>query len=175
MLYIKPNDSDMIYSVITLTPFKTCSGYDAIRIVSEIEIPTMINGFKFYQNEEELISDFSDYKYQYTKDSYSMIQDSNVSGVPSYTPLPTPYDSLSHRISVISSQVNDITPIIMSKNAYIDDTMVEFDYTTKQGNISAWLENGDVQVPCEFEVIENKIIVYFNALEEVSVVKVSIQ
>ena len=62
----------------------------------------------------------------------------------------------------------------MSKIAYIDDTEVEFDYI-KQGNISAWLVNGDIQMPCEFEVVENKIIVFFDALEEISIVNVSIQ
>lgn len=176
MLYIKPNGSDMEYSVITLTPFKTSHGYDAIRIVSELqEIPIMSDGFKFYRNEEELICDYSDYKYNYSKDSYSTVEDSQTSGRPSNQPLPpSDYNRLVSKINQLNTQINSITPLTMEKPVYIGDNSCEFDYV-KGGNISAWLITNDIQIPCEFEVIENKIIVYFDELENVGIVNISIQ
>ena len=175
MLYIKSNDSDMEYSVITLTPFQTCNGYNAVRIISEIDIPIMSDGFKLYMGDEELICDYSDYKYQYSSKSYSVVQDTQTSGAPSNTPLPvSPYNRLSQRVRQLNSQVNSITPIVMSTTAYIDDTEAIFD-CVKDGNISAWLTKGDIQIPCEFEVVENKIMVYFEALDEVAIVNVSLQ
>lgn len=176
MLYIKSNDSDMEYSVITLTPFQTCNGYNAVRIVTELdEIPTMTEGFKLYMDNEELICDYSDYKYQYSSKSYSVRQDAQVSGAPSNTPLPpNSYDKLSSRISQLSSQINSITPFTMSKSVYVGDTICEFDYV-KGGNISAWLVTNDIQIPCNFEVVDNKIIVYFDELEEIGTINISIQ
>ena len=175
MLYIKPNGSDMEYSVITLTPFKTSHGYDAIRIISEMEIPTMSEGFKFYRDDEDLICDYSDYKYKYSGDSYSVIEDNQTSGKPSNQPLPpSVYDKLNSRLNQLNSQINSITPFTMSKSVYIGDKSCEFDLV-KGGNISAWLVTNDIQIPCEFSVIEDKIVVYFDELEEVGIVNISIQ
>ena len=175
MLYIKPNGSDMIYSVITLTPFKTAHSYNAIRIVSELDIPIMSDGFILYQDDDKEVCDYSDYKYQYSKDSYSVVQDTNISGVPSNTPLPvSAFDKLSNRVSHINSQLNEITPITVSKPVYIGDTQCEFDLV-KEGNINAWLVCGDTQMSCTFEVIENKIIVSFEELNYVGTVYVSVQ
>ena len=62
----------------------------------------------------------------------------------------------------------------MSKDVYIGETECIFDLV-KNGNINAWVTTKDTQLPCEFDVIENKIIVSFEELEEVGTVTVSIQ
>ena len=175
MLYIKPNDSDLEYAVITLTPFKTSHGYDAIRVTSATEIPTMSEGFKLYRDDEKLVCDYSDYIYKHSEDSYSVFDDSETSGKPSNKPLPpSGYDRLVSKMNQLNSQINSITPLTMSKSVYIDDTYCIFDYV-KGGNISAWLITSNTQMPCNFEVNENQIIVYFDKLEEVGTVEISIQ
>ena len=62
----------------------------------------------------------------------------------------------------------------MSKNVYVGYTECEFDLV-KGGNISAWLVTNDTQTPCVFEVIDNKIKVLFEELNEVGTINISIQ
>lgn len=73
-----------------------------------------------------------------------------------------------------ANKVVTITPYTESKDVYIGNTECIFD-KVKDGNISAWLESDGVQIPCDFEVVNGKIRVTFEALENVGTVYISIQ
>lgn len=170
-MYIKINDSDIHYNC-TLSHFKTQNGNDGIRVIG---MPETDKGFIVYNDDDTIMSDYSDYVYIYNPNEYTTVEEVKKSASCSFQDLsPSSYDILSRRISQVSSQVSAITPLIMSKEAYVGDTTCEFDYV-KGGNISAWVVINDIQLPCSFEVIDNKIIVTFDALEEVGIVNISIQ
>ena len=71
--------------------------------------------------------------------------------------------------------VKDLTPEILSKQAYIGEKEVIFE-SPKAGNVSAWVTQVDgVQVPCTTEVTDRAIKVIFDPLVKVAIVNVSIQ
>ena len=171
-MYIKINGSDIHYNV-SLIPFKTQHGNQGIRVIGDM--PETDKGFKSYGDDDKVISDFSDYTYLYGKNEYTTVQETKKSASISFQPIPpSSYDKLSSKVNQVSSQVNAITPLTMSKNVYVGDTECEFDLV-KGGNISAWLVTNDTQTPCVFEVIDNKIKVLFEELNEVGTINISIQ
>ena len=171
-MYIKINGSDIHYNA-TVIPFKTQHGNQGIRVIGDM--PETDKGFKSYADNDSIISDFSDYTYLYGNNEYTTVQETKKTASISFQPIPpSSYDKLSSRVSQVSSQVNAITPLTMSKNVYIGDTECEFDLV-RGGNISAWLVTNDTQTACVFEVIDNKIIVHFDELDEVGTINISIQ
>ena len=180
MSYVKPNNDDTHYNV-NIMPFKSQHGHKGIRFIGE-EVPdTYTNGFKLYGDNGEVISDFSEYKYPYTPNSYTDEKDDIEYGKGANEPIyqgSSYADSLACMISAVNRKIDNVeaelTPYTESKNVYIGDTQVEFDYV-KSGNISAWLVVSDTQIPCVYEVVDNKIIVSFDELEEVGTVTISIQ
>ena len=171
-MYIKINGSDIHYNA-TVIPFKTQHGNQGIRVIGDM--PETDKGFKSYADNDSVISDFSDYTYLYGNNEYTTVQETKETASISFQPIPpSSYDKLSSRVSQVSSQVNAITPLTMSKNVYIGDTECEFDLV-RGGNISAWLVTNDTQTACVFEVIDNKIIVHFDELDEVGTINISIQ
>ena len=135
MSYIKINGDDVHYNV-SISPFTTQHGYSAIRFIGE-DIPETDKGFKLYNDKDEVISDFSDYKYIYRQNEYSTEHDEIVYPKGSDAPLqPSAYDNLSRRISQVSSRVNAITPYTESKNAYIDETECVFENVYKEGALT---------------------------------------
>lgn len=171
-MYIKINGSDIHYNA-NIIPFKTQHGNKGVRVVGDM--PETDKGFKSYGDDDSVISDFSDYTYLYGKNEYTTVQETKESASISFQPIPpSSYDRLSSRVSQVSSQVNAITPLTMSKNVYVGDTECEFDLV-KGGNINAWLVTNDTQTPCVFEVIDNKIKVLFEELEEIGTINISIQ
>ena len=171
-MYIKINGSDIHYNA-SLIPFKTQHGNQGIRVVGDM--PETDKGFKSYDDKDKVISDYSEYIYLYGENEYTTVQETIQPASISFQPIPpSSYDRLSSKVSQVSSQVNAITPLTMSKNVYVGDTECEFDLV-KGGNISAWLVTNDAQTPCVFEVIDNKIKVQFDELEEIGTVNISIQ
>ena len=171
-MYIKINGSDIHYNA-SIIPFKTQHGNKGIRVVGDM--PETDKGFKSYGDDDSVISDFSDYTYLYGKNEYTTVQETKESASISFQPIPpSSYDKLSSKVNQVSSQVSAITPLTMSKNVYVGDTECEFDLV-KGGNISAWLVTNDTQTPCVFEVIDNKIKVRFEELNEVGTINISIQ
>ena len=171
-MYIKINGSDIHYNA-NIIPFKTQHGNHGIRVIGDM--PETDKGFKSYGDDDKVISDFSDYTYLYGENEYTKVQETKESASISFQPIPpSSYDKLSSRVSQVSSQVSAITPLTMSKDVYVGDTECEFDLV-KGGNISAWLVTNDAQTPCVFEVIDNKIKVLFDELDEIGTVNISIQ
>lgn len=175
MSYIKINGDDTHYNV-TIMPFTTQHGYNAIRFIGE-DIPETDKGFKLYNDNDEVISDYSEYTYIYRQNEYSIEHDEIVYPKGSNQPLkPSPYDNLSRRINQVSAQVNAITPYTDSKNAYIDDTECVFENVYKEGALTVnVIDRNGVSIDFEVAKEENNIIVTFEPLEEVATVSITIQ
>lgn len=157
MSYIKINGDDTHY-IVSIMPFTTQHGYNAIRFMGET-IPETNKGFKLYDDNDEEISDFSDYTYIYRQNEYSVEHDEIVYPKGSDQPLnPSPYDNLSRRINQVSSQVNNITPYEETKKGYYGENEKVF-YNVPNGNVTVFFDNYDG----EYEVsrVENRLVVKF--------------
>lgn len=157
MSYIKINGDDVHYNA-SVMPFTSQHGYNALRIVGE-DFPETDQGFKMYDDNDEVIADFSEYKYIYRKNEYTIEHDEIVYPKGSNQPLsPSPYDNLSRRVSQVSAQVNDITPYEDTKKAYYGETEKVF-YNVPNGNVTVFFDNYDG----EYEIIriENRLTVKF--------------
>jgi hypothetical protein len=155
--YIKINGDDVHYNV-SISPFTTQHGYDAIRFIGE-DIPETDKGFKLYNDKDEVISDFSDYKYQYRPNEYSTEYDEIIYPKGSDTPLPpSAIDRVNSRVSQIDSKVNAITPYEETKKAFYGEIEKVF-YNVPEGNTTIFFDNYDG----EYEVsrIENRLTVTF--------------
>ena len=156
--------------------FTTQLGNDGIRIIGDVPLA---NGFQIVDENDNLITDRSDYTYLYREDDtckeYTKVAEEIIptEGFTLGTPS-SPYDVLSRRISAVNNKVNGITPYTESKDVYIGNTECIFS-KPKDGSISAWLTVGNEQIPCTYEVVNDMIVVSFEALEEVGTVNISIQ
>lgn len=169
MSYLKIIGEDTQYNV-TVAPFTSQHGYRAVRFTGDA-IPTTDKGFMYYADNGSLISDLSDFTHVYRPNEYTTKQDTIVMPKGSPNPVqPSAFDRLNAKVNELSSQVNTITPYTETKQAYIDDTEVEFDY--RNGNISAFVADG--KIPCNVIVEDEKIKVSFEALEEPATVTISI-
>jgi hypothetical protein len=155
--YIKINGDNIHYNV-SISPFTTQHGYNAIRFIGE-DIPETDKGFKLYNDKDEVISDFSDYKYQYRSNEYSTEHDEIVYPKGSDTPLPpSAIDRVNSRISQVDSKVNAITPYEETKKAFYGEIEKVF-YNVPEGNTTIFFDNYDG----EYEVsrIENRLTIKF--------------
>ena len=82
----------------------------------------------------------------------------------------TPYvpSSILESVQRLGKQVEAVTPVTMTKTAYIDDTEVVFD-NVPQGNVTAYMT-----VPHTVEREGNRVTVRFEPLEEVQTVTINI-
>lgn len=134
MSYIKINGDNVHYNV-SISPFTTQHGYSAIRFMGE-DIPETDKGFKLYNDKDEVISDFSDYKYIYRQNEYSTEHDEIVYPKGSDAPLqPSAYDNLSRRISKVANAVS----VTANGLAETNDALCE--YTTDIDNRVGELED----------------------------------
>lgn len=157
MSYIKINGDDVHYNV-SISPFTTQHGYNAIRFIGE-DIPETDKGFKLYNDKDEVISDFSDYKYLYRPNEYSTEHDEIIYPKGSDTPLPpSAIDRVNSRISQVDSKVNAITPYEETKKAFYGEIEKVF-YNVPEGNTTIFFDNYDG----EYEVnrIENRLTIKF--------------
>lgn len=175
MSYIKINGDNTHY-IVSIMPFTTQHGYNAIRFIGE-DIPETDKGFKLYDDNDEVISDYSEYTNIYRQNEYSVEHDEIIYPKGSNQPLnPSPYDNLSRRINQVSSQVNAITPYTDSKNAYIDDTECVFENINKEGALTVnVVDRNGVSIDYQVAKEDNNIIVTFEPLEEVATVSIVIQ
>ena len=173
-MYVKINDSDKKYYDIQITFFTTDKGNSGIVIMGDI--PHTDKGFKVYEDDDVLNTDLSSYIYQYGiwDNEYTNIEEIVDYGEDVYEPLPpSPYDRLSSRISAINNQVNALTPYTETKTVYIGETECVFDKVIN-GNISAYLEIGGEQMPCDITVGEKYITVSFDEAVNLGSVTISI-
>lgn len=155
---------------VTMQPLVTQHGYRAFRFIGDT-IPVTDKGFLFYSDAGSLISDLSEFTHYYAPNEYSMEEDTMVMPKGSDAPIgPSPLDNLNAKVNRLSNQVNEITPYTETKQAYVDDTEVEFDF--REGNITAFVADG--RIPCNVSIEDKKIKVSFEALEEPAKVTISI-
>ena len=172
-MYAIINNSEKKYPISFVSSFETQNGNIGIRV--EGEMPQTSEGFKIYDDADNMVGDYSEFTYPYGANEYTKETEEKIPAQGSDAPLPpSTYDNLIKSIGRVSNKVNKITPYTASKNVYIDDTECEFDLV-KNGDISAWLVSNGSQIPCNFEVVDNKIIVSFDALEAVGTVNISSQ
>ena len=137
-MYIKINGSDEHYDAC-VSPFKTQHGNPAVRVIGEM--PETGEGFKLYNDQDEVFSDFSDYKYIYAPNEYTTVEEEIEEADISFQPLPpSSYDKLSSRISRVNSQVQKITPYESTKTAYYGENEKVF-YGVPNDNISVFFDN----------------------------------
>lgn len=169
MSYLKIKGDDTKYYV-SISPFTSQHGYKAVRFVGD-KVPTTDLGFEYYADDDTLISDLSDYTYEYRQNEYTVQEDIIELPTGTNAPLqPSAIDKVNARVSKLNTQVNEITPYTETKQAYVDDTEIEFDF--REGNITAFVADG--QIPCNVLVEDKKIKVSFEALEEPAKVTISI-
>ena len=164
-MYIKINGSDERYEA-NLMPFKTQHGNQGVEVLNGM--PQTDKGFKVYNDNDKVFADYSDYIYLYRENQYTTVEETIIPAQCGYSPLPP--SQISRQIASLNNRVSEVTPYTETKQAYIDDTEVEFDY--RDGNITAYVADG--QVPCNVLVEDNKIKVSFEALEEPAKVTISI-
>ena len=169
MSYLKIKGDDTKYYV-SISPFTSQHGYKAVRFVGD-KVPTTDLGFEYYADNDTLISDLSDYTYEYRQNEYTVQEDIIELPTGTNAPLqPSAIDKVNARVSRLNTQVNTITPYTETKQAYVDDTEIEFDF--REGNITAFVADG--QIPCNVLVEDKKIKVSFEALEEPAKVTISV-
>ena len=185
MSYIKFNDSDeKIYG--SIMPFKTQHGISAIRIGTKQELSVNENGFKVYSDKDEVLEDFSEYKYFYEEDAYSKEKDVPEYGKGTSDPIPTSFNSLSgitKEINRINEQMNQntseiekITPYVETKMAYVDDEEIVFEVERSGRALVDAIDSDGNSVECLVNREGNRIIVtFFEPLQLVTKVTISIQ
>lgn len=170
MSYIKINGENIKYRV-SIIPFTTQHGYDAIRFIGR-NIPDTNKGFILYNDDDEIITDYSNYTYLYRHNEYSVEEDIKI--YPQWTEssiAPNSIDILNKRVNRLNTKVNNITPYEETKIAYYGEIEKIF-YNIPQGNISVFFDNYNGQY--EINQVENRLIITFpNRLEKVT--KITIQ
>ena len=164
-MYLKINGEETRYNV-TLNPFTSQHGYRAVRFIGD-EVPSTYKGFGYYDDEDKLKVDLSDYKYEYHQNEYTVEEEHEELPSGTSTPQsPSALDRLSARVSQLSSEM----PVSVSKTAYIGDESVSFDLP-KDGAVSV-----DTQgVPYFYKKGGNGIHIFFESpIEQVTEVTVTI-
>lgn len=141
-----------------IMPFTTQHGVKAVRFTGD-SIPTTDKGFKMYDDNDNLLSDLSEYTYEYRPNEYSIEEDVIENPGPNNQPLsPSSYDVLSSRINKVSAQVSAITPFEETKKAYYAESEKVF-YNVPEGNTSVFFSNYDGEYTVER--VENRLTVKF--------------
>ena len=174
MIYLKIDDRK--YPIEKFSTFTSQFGNDAIRIIGETPIAT--NGFQIVDEEDNVISDRSEYVYLLREDSsckeYTRVVET-IMPTKSFSTEVKSTNPIQQQINSLNKRVNDITPYTESKTAYIDDTEVSFNIV-KDGNVSVYMVDSDGQnVSFEFERINEQIKVMFDKRESLATVTISIQ
>jgi len=171
-MYLKINGSSKKYNV-TLQPFISQHGYNGVKFVGD-EIPSTDKGFKYYDDEDNVKADLSDYKYEYRQNEYTTVEDIMVvPDQPEPTPIqPSAFDRLSARVSQLSNNVAEITPFKESKVAYYGEKEKRF-YGVPSGVVTVFFDKYDG----EYTVSRNEDIltVAFPALEKETNITIMVQ
>lgn len=136
-MYLKINGSDEKYEA-NLMPFKTQHGNQGIRVY---DMPETDQGFKVYNDDDTVFSDFSAYIYKYRDNEYTAVEEVLEPASTTYTELPpSPYDILNRKVDGLNNKVTDITPYTDSKKAYYGEVEKVF-YGIPQGETSIFFDN----------------------------------
>ena len=173
-MYIKFNNSEARFQG-HVESFVTQQQNKGIRVVGN-NIPLNYSGFKVFNNNGVLISDYSNYTYPYNFiNEYTSVEEKPIVSRSGYTtPTPTDYDILNKRINSIRQDVANNTPYKETKKAYIEDTEVIFNIaTSKEVSVFVVDANGN-NLP--YSVVNNgsTIVVSFEPLEVTADVTISV-
>ena len=177
MSYIIPNGYRRRY-VVKAQQFITQHGHEAVEFVGE-EVPdTYKDGFKYYDDNDHLLADYSKYEHPYKPNAYSVVRDDIDYPKPASDPTPmysAPYDPIYDQVNELTEKVNELTPYTETKTAYIDETSITFE-TERQGNIliDAISRSGESVLTVN-KRDGNTITVLFDPLEEVTDITLTIQ
>ena len=176
MPYIKSLEDDIRYNA-TLCPVYTQNGYKAMRFIGDSIPDTYTQGFKYYNDNGNVISDLSNYKYYYSPNVYAVSEDQIVNPKPNNTPsggsTPAGGVALAQAVAKLREQVESMETYTETKSVYIDDTECTFN-VDKTGAVQAQLTVNGVITPCQYSVNKNTITVTFDPLEEVGEVTIFI-
>ena len=155
-MYIKINGSEEIYEP-DIIPFKTQHGNQGIRVLNGM--PNTNKGFKVYNDDGTVFSDFSAYIFVYSLNEYTAVEDILEPASSTYTELPpSSYDMLNKKINDLNNAVNDITPYTETKKGYYGEVEKIF-YDVPKGKISILFDNYFDEY--SFFRIEDRVIVKF--------------
>lgn len=136
MLYIKINDTKYPAEIST---FPTQLGNTAIKVKSEAPLA---EGFLIVDDEDNVISDKSDFIYLYAEDD-----DSKTYTKVAETPIPTecfasgdvPVNPIQAQISALNRRVTDITPYKATQTGYFGENEKVF-YGVPNGNVTVFCD-----------------------------------
>ena len=176
MPYLKIKGNKTKYNV-TLNPFLSQHGYKAIRFIGDI-IPTTNKGFEYYNDDDTLIADLSEYTHEYRQNEYTAEEDTIVlpKGSNASVP-PSAIDKVNTRVSRLNAQVNEITPYQATENAYVYTDKVIFNNVPSGTPTVTMLDVNGNSVPFEVEEdsARNRIIVKYEKREKLATVNLTIQ
>ena len=138
--------------------FTTQLGKEAVRIIGEV--PTA-SGFLIVDDEDNVISDRSDYVYLYREDDECKeytAEEEQIIPTESYYMGDVPPSPIERAISSLNQRVTDITPYEQTKKAYYGEVEKVF-YGVPKGNLSVFL---DKSVGYTSERIEDRVIIKFD-------------
>ena len=139
-MYIKINGSDERYDPI-LSPFRTQHGNQGIKVMNGM--PTTTEGFKVYNDDDTVFSDFSDYTFIYGENEYTTVEETIEPAECSFDPLPqSALDILYERIDKMNDKIDDITPYKQTKVAYYGEVEKAF-YGVPDGDVTIIFDNYD--------------------------------
>ena len=170
MLYIKIGEQK--YPIKDFSTFTSQMGNDAIRIVGDVPLA---NGFLIVDDEDNLISDRSDYIYLLREDDeckeYTKVEDSIVP-TESFAMGDIPESSIQRQLNALNQRISDITPYTDSKMAYYGEKEKIF-YGVPQGNLTIFFDNytGEYSV----SRAEDRLTVKFPTLAEQTNITVMVQ
>ena len=172
MPYLKIKGNETHYDV-TLHPFTSQHGYDAVRFVGDI-VPSTNNGFEYFNDDDTLLADLSAYKYEYHPNEYTVEQEHEElpSGTPT-PPTPSALDRLSARVSQLSAQVSTVTPYEETKRAFYGEKEKAF-HGVPSGNVTVFFDNYNDGY--KIERIDDMVLVRFKEMiKDVTSVTIMVQ
>lgn len=176
MSYLKIKGDDTKYYV-SISPFTSQHGYKAVRFVGD-KVPTTDLGFEYYSDDDTLISDLSDYTYEYRQNEYTVQEDIIELPTGTNAPLqPSAIDKVNARVSKLNTQVNEITPYKATENAYVYTDHVIFNNVPVGVPTITMLDADGKGVPFEVEedTVRNRIIVKYKKRKKLATVNLTIQ
>lgn len=171
-MYLKINDSDIKYQA-SVVPFRTQHGNVGVNIIGDV--PQTNKGFKLYDEDDNIVSDYSSFIYLYKENAYTEAEEVIEEGECSFEPIISDHtiDNINKRISNLNDKVSEITPYKQEKMAYYGEKEKTF-YNVPKGNVSVFFDNysGDYSV----NRISDRLTVSFpQALEQQTTVNIMIQ
>lgn len=169
-MYVKINGQSKKYEV-GLMPCTTQHGKSAIKVIGEF--PETTQGFKYYDDNDEVVADYSDYTYIYKPNIFANEEDEYVAPSGGNIPIqPTAFDRLNAKVSQLSRNVAQITLFKESKTAYYGEKEKRF-YGVPSGVVTVFFDKYDGEYTVSRT--EDVLTVSFPALETETNVTIMVQ